>query len=271
MGWINGCLQAKLTIHGGAFMGPKYRPNTSAAVGTTAGHHQPPLPTVSNARYYYPDNGSDPRFHYGGVYVRDFTYTFSMAAGIVPPADIANVLDYFMSGQDVHTGEFPEGGTPPTRPRNVINCWDEGPFMAIAAAKYAALFGPAAQDWLCGVHPAGGSRLTRLQRGLAFLDMGNHTAGSAGPHLVTASSPHCMYGFTDMEPKQGHVLFTSLLVLQATHALANAVEQASHLQSFTHSAIRRGYLGFRNFTRGDFAIPVNLLNAVLHHAGKIIK
>ena len=35
------------------------------------------------ARYYSPDNASDPRTHYGGTYVRDFFYTFSMAPDVL--------------------------------------------------------------------------------------------------------------------------------------------------------------------------------------------
>ena len=72
-------------------------------------------------------------------------------------------------------------------PVNFVDCWDEGPFLALAAAEYATLFGDT--TWLCGEHPAGGTRLQRLQRALAFLDV-PHTPGE--PHLVTARSPHCM-------------------------------------------------------------------------------
>jgi hypothetical protein len=45
-----------------------------------------------SARYYAPDNASDPRTHYGGTYVRDFFYTFSMAPDVMPAVDIANTL-----------------------------------------------------------------------------------------------------------------------------------------------------------------------------------
>ena len=175
------------------------------------------------ARYYSPDNASDPRTHYAGTYIRDFFYTFSMAPDVLPAEDIANTLDYFFSGQNQVTGSVSEGGTPPRPPINAVNCWDEGPFLALAAAKYATLFGDNA--WLCGNHPAGGSRLQRLQRALEFLNVSGRA--SPGPHLVTAPTPHCMYGFTDMEPKTGHVLFTSLLVIQAGHALSRAIAAAS--------------------------------------------
>eukprot|EP01045_Picozoa_sp_COSAG04_P016205 COSAG04_NODE_1335_length_7178_cov_14.567679_7_plen_1040_part_00 len=171
-------------------------------------------------RYYSPDNASDPRTHYAGTYIRDFFYTFSMAPDILPAADISNTLDYFFSGQDRSTGSVSEGGTPPNRPINAVNCWDEGPFLALAAAKYATLFGDSA--WLCGEHPAGGGRVQRLQQALQFLNV-----PSGKPNLVVAPTPHCMYGFTDMEPKQGHVLFTSLLVVQAGFALSAAIDAAA--------------------------------------------
>ena len=67
-------------------------------------------------------------------------------------------------------------------------------------------------------------RLHRLRQALEFLDV---PSKPGVPHLVTASRPHCMYGFTDMEPKEGHVLFTSLLVIQAGVELATAVESAA--------------------------------------------
>jgi hypothetical protein len=171
-------------------------------------------------RYYSPDNASDPRTHYAGTYIRDFFYTFSMAPDILPAADISNTLDYFFSGQDRSTGSVSEGGTPPNHPINAVNCWDEGPFLALAAAKYATLFGDSA--WLCGEHPAGGGRLQRLKEALEFLDVPTQK-----PQLVYATQPHCMYGFTDMEPKQGHVLFTSLLVIEAGVALSAAINAAA--------------------------------------------
>ena len=35
------------------------------------------------ATYFTPDDGSDPRRHYPDQYVRDFTYTFTMASDVV--------------------------------------------------------------------------------------------------------------------------------------------------------------------------------------------
>jgi hypothetical protein len=126
------------------------------------------------------------------------------------------------AGQNTSNGEIFEGGSPPKPPHNVIDCWDEGPFLAVAAAKFASLYDQA--GWLCGQHPAGGSRLARLLHGLEFLRI---PTGGGAPHLVTAPSPRCMYGFTDMERKQGHVLFTSLVTVQAGSALAAAVGAAA--------------------------------------------
>ena len=95
---------------GGRFFGPSY---------------SPPGP---NAPYYSPDDGSDPRHHYGSQYVRDFTYTFTMAPDLVPGGHVGNILDWLISGQLNITGSMPEGGNPPARPGQ--NCWDNGPFVA---------------------------------------------------------------------------------------------------------------------------------------------
>ena len=141
----------------------------------------------STARYYCPDNASDPRTHYGLTVVRDFFYTFSMAPDLIPPTDIANTLDYFLSGENLSTGSVSEGGNPPHPPINYVDCWDEGPFLALSAGKYARLFGDT--EWLCGQHPAGGARLQRLRRALEFLKISRQPGQ---PHLVTAPTPHCM-------------------------------------------------------------------------------
>ena len=77
--------QANLTIAGGAFTAPSYDRQSSNS--------------TRNTSCYCPDNGSDPRMNYDeGTYVRDFTYTFSMAPNLVPAEDIGNALDYFISG-----------------------------------------------------------------------------------------------------------------------------------------------------------------------------
>jgi hypothetical protein len=41
------------------------------------------------------------------------------------------------------------------------------------------------------------------------------------------ASPNCTYGFTDTVAKQGHLLFTSLLLLDAARGMATATAQAS--------------------------------------------
>ena len=88
--------------------------------------------------------------------------------------------------------------------------------MAKAAASYAMLYDDL--EWLCGDHPSGGSRIDRLARGIHFLDI-----PTEAPHLVQGHG--CGYGFTDMEPKSGHVLFTSLLVLEGAALLGAAIQR----------------------------------------------
>lgn len=121
-----------------------------------------------------------------------------------------------LSGQDPATGEIAEGGTPPHAP--TMNCWDNGPFLAKAVASYALLYGDL--PYLCGVHRGDNrTRVSKLLRGLEFLNV-PLTAGQ--PHLVIAG-PHCMYGFTDGEHKQGHVLFDSLLLIEGAQLMADAL------------------------------------------------
>lgn len=94
-----------------------------------------------NASYYTPDDSTDPRRHYGDQYVRDFTYTYTMASDVpvlADGSDIPNILEYLVSGQDQATGEMAEGGVPPKAPGQ--NCWDNGPFLAKAVASYAMLY-----------------------------------------------------------------------------------------------------------------------------------
>jgi hypothetical protein len=91
--------QARAVIAGGGFTAPSYMPNATVVAG---GRHG-----AATSTYYSPDNASDPRFHYGGTYVRDFTYTFTMAPDLgIAPADIANTLDYFMSGMCTRSRAF---------------------------------------------------------------------------------------------------------------------------------------------------------------------
>jgi hypothetical protein len=61
-----------------------------------------------------------------------------MAPDLVPGGHVGNILDWLMSGQLNTTGSMPEGGNPPARPGQ--NCWDNGPFLAKAAASYAVLY-----------------------------------------------------------------------------------------------------------------------------------
>jgi hypothetical protein len=172
------------------------------------------------ANYYTPDDHTDPRRHYGDQYVRDFTYTFTMASDVPVLAngsDIPNILDYLMSGQDPVTGEMPEGGVPPSKPLH--NCWDNGPFLAKAVASYALLYDDL--SYLCGVYRQGNSsRASMLLRGLEFLDV---PLRQGEPHLVTSPGSHCMYGFTDGEHKMGHVLYTSLLLIEGAQLMADAL------------------------------------------------
>ena len=42
--------------------------------------------------------------------------------------------------------------------------------------------------------------------------------------MVYGASPHCYYGFTDMEPKAGHVLFTSMLMVEGAQLLGTAIQ-----------------------------------------------
>eukprot|EP01050_Picozoa_sp_SAG11_P009883 SAG11_NODE_963_length_6375_cov_6.744105_2_plen_1331_part_00 len=173
------------------------------------------------ANYYTPDDHSDPRRHYGSQYVRDFTYSFTMAADVVNGSDIANILEYLMSGQDPATGEMPEGGVPPATPMQ--NCWDNGPFLAKAVASYALLYEDF--EYLCGVHRRdNATRVSKLLRGLEFLEVPLRTGA---PHLVTSPGTHCMYGFTDGEHKMGHVLYDSLLLIEGAQLMADALLRAA--------------------------------------------
>ena len=74
-------------------------------------------------------------------------------------------------------------------------------------------------EWLCA-----NDRPAKLLKGLEYLSI----SLAQPPHLVTAHGM-CMYGFTDMEHKQGSVLFTSLLVIESGIAMAEAIRRANSL------------------------------------------
>ena len=176
------------------------------------------------ANYYAPDDHTDTRRHYGSQYVRDFTYTFTMASDV--PAlngpDVLNILDYLMSGQNPSNGEMPEGGTPPASPKQW--CFDNGPFLAKAVASYALLYDDL--PYLCGVHRQDNqTRVAKILKGLEFLDV---PLEGGAPHLVRSDgSAPCMYGFTDGEHKLGHVLFDSLLLVEGAQLMADALRLAA--------------------------------------------
>ena len=173
------------------------------------------------ANYFTPDDGTDRRRHYGSQYVRDFTYTFTMAPDVVNGTDIPNILDYLLSAQNPTTGEVAEGGTPPKPP--APNCWDNGPFMAKAVASYAFLYDDF--EYLCGVHQEdNATRVSKLLRGLEFLQV---SLKGGQPHLVFTPGGHGMYGFTDGEGKAGHVLFDSLLLVEGAQLMADALLAAA--------------------------------------------
>jgi hypothetical protein len=173
------------------------------------------------ANYFTPDDDTDRRRHYGSQYVRDFTYTFTMAPDVVNGTDVPNILDYLLSGQNTATGELAEGGTPPHPP--MPNCWDNGPFMAKAVASYALLYNDL--EYLCGMHQEdNATRISKLLRGLEFLQV---PLEGGQPHLVVAAGGHCMYGFTDGEHKAGHVLFDSLLLIEGAQLMADALRAAA--------------------------------------------
>lgn len=173
------------------------------------------------ANYFTPDDGTDHRRHYASQYVRDFTYTFTMAPDVVNGTDIPNILDYLLSAQNPATGEVAEGGMPPHPPQP--NCWDNGPFMAKAVASYALLYNDF--EYLCGVHQEdNATRVSKLLRGLEFLDV---ALEGGQPHLVFTPGGHGMYGFTDGEGKAGHVLFDSLLLVEGAQLMADALLAAA--------------------------------------------
>ena len=116
--WLHS--NASQVVRGGAFAAPTFDRNRTAN---------------ATSLYYTPDDKSDPRKHYPAQYVRDFTYTFTMAPDLVPGDQVANILDWLADGQSNATGEMPEGGVPPSKAGcstwGPDGCLDNGPYICM--------------------------------------------------------------------------------------------------------------------------------------------
>lgn len=83
---------------------------------------------------------------------------------------------------------------------------------------------PDASDFFCAALP-------RLIRALSFLPR-----SADGLVYNDPAAPNCTYGFTDTVAKQGRLLFTSLLVIQAEQALARWSNTTGCGNATTHAA-----------------------------------
>ena len=110
---------------------------------------------------------------------------------------------------------------PPTPQPPSLSLW---PQVDAYLQRYASVNATAAKSLFC-------TALPRLEAGLAFLSY-----APDGLVFNTPAAPNCTYGFTDTVAKQGKLLFSSLLVLQAHDALAQWTAAMGCGNSSAHSA-----------------------------------
>ena len=156
---------------------------------------------------------------YGAQWTRDMAYAMMYAPVQFGPNGsdlLAAAVRYTFRGQRPSDGCMPDrvtaDGTPvyspgsPTDPFS-DHALDNGPFGATLVATHWHLW--ADRQLFCELEPSAKRALQFPPRrdGLVYND---------------PASPNCTYGFTDTVAKQGHLLFTSLLLLQATRQMYNA-------------------------------------------------
>jgi hypothetical protein len=156
---------------------------------------------------------------YGAQWTRDFQYTVAGAAELMDGESVKRSVRYTFAGQR-SDGCMPDrvqidgqsvmapGGMRPnnTRNPNHDHAWDNGPFAALLLASSATAWPD--KKFFCDLEPA-------ARRALDFLNR-----SSTGLVFNDIEHPNATYGFTDTVAKTGHLLFTSLLFVDASRQLA---------------------------------------------------
>ena len=165
----------------------------------------------NNVSLFTPDASG----YYTAQYTRDFYYALSGTERTLwDRIEAINAMNYTFSRQradgcmpDKVTADNRTGWAPgPVDQPMSDHAWDNGAFAALMLADATAKW--KSKDVFCELEP-------RARRALAFINISR-----AGLVYNDPISPNCTYGFTDNIAKTGSLLFTSLLVHDASVQLA---------------------------------------------------
>jgi hypothetical protein len=178
---------------------------------------------LNNVTLFSPDASG----HYKAQYTRDFYYALSgTPSSFWDPREVKTAIKFTFDRQrsdgcmpdkvaaDGRTGYAPG----PIGQPMADHAWDNGPFAALLLAEASERWPEAiGAQIFCALAP-------RAERGLAFAARATE-AGPQGPGYGTLlwnepRQPNCTYGFTDNVAKTGRVLFTSLLLFEASERTA---------------------------------------------------
>lgn len=147
--------------------------------------------------------------NYKALWTRDSYYMVEYAGDLMNPADIKASIYYLINGQR-EDGCIPDrvnaagvpvySPGPPGKPM-ADHAVDNGPFMAMMVCSYVNQFNDVALFK---------ELEQRLLRGLEHISVKEN-----GLIYNNPENPECVYGFTDIVKKTGHLLFSSLLYYKA--------------------------------------------------------
>ena len=159
--------------------------------------------------------------HYNLIFTRGFAYIHQWAGDLIPADEVKGYLDYLLGGQRAD-GCIPDrvnsagraiyspGGEDSPLADHAV---DNAAFLASTVCRYVQETGDL--DFFRKHEPA-------LKRGLDFI----RRSPTNGLVFNPTDEPQCVYGFTDIVQKTGHLLFSSVLYYDACKQMAEVCEQA---------------------------------------------
>jgi hypothetical protein len=147
--------------------------------------------------------------HYKALWTRDYYYFVKYAGAFIDDGNLKASIQYLLDGQradgcipdrvNVHGKPIysPGGENKPL----ADHALDNAPFLALLACEYVHRTGD--YSYFRTIEP-------KLQKGLDHVRRAEN-----GLVYNPPDNPQCVYGFTDIVAKTGHLLFTSLLYYQA--------------------------------------------------------
>ncbi|MGK0241094.1 MAG: hypothetical protein ACI92G_004586 [Candidatus Pelagisphaera sp.] len=185
-----------------------------ARMGDLVESNKGTLPNGKTAFY------ADALRHYNLIFTRGFGYIYAFADDLIEPEDAKGFLEYLLAGQRAD-GCIPDrvnsagraiyspGGANKPLADHAL---DNSSFLASAVCRYVVNSGDI--EFFREHEPA-------LRRGMDFINR-----ASNGLVFNPTEDPQCVYGFTDIVKKTGHILFTSVLYHNACVDLETACRKA---------------------------------------------